>query len=101
MPSTMKLIVWNQKVLEHLIVQHEITAADIIIDNSTTSIIIDSERDLLLRSILSHMQQGCGGECFVQEDSNNTILHKFCTRFDSKTTLGGAPVRAAAAIRNV
>lgn len=85
-------IVWDAAVLESLIRQYAIQAAEL--DVHCT---VKSERDLVL-SILSFLQAGIGGERFV---ASSTILEHFAQRFETKITLGGTAVRAAIAMRKL
>jgi ADP-dependent phosphofructokinase/glucokinase len=85
-------IAWDSAVIEALIAQYGICAAEL-----TTEQAINSERDLLI-SLLSFVQAGIGGERHVAASS---IIEQFARRFDLKITLGGTSVRAAIAMRKL
>ncbi len=85
-------IVWNSKVIENLIIQHDIYA-----DELDASRAVNSERDLVI-SILSFLKSGTGGERFV---SSAAIIEHFSQNFEVKITLGGTSVRAAIAMRKL
>ncbi|RYV51517.1 ADP-dependent glucokinase/phosphofructokinase [Pengzhenrongella frigida] len=80
---------WDSSVIEGLITHYSIGASEL-----TTSIAIDSERDLVV-SLLGFMKDGVGGERFV---ASSDIVEQFASRFDKRITLGGTPVRAAMAM---
>ncbi|TDC66245.1 hypothetical protein E1258_03200 [Micromonospora sp. KC207] len=72
-------------VLEQLVVDHDIVAAEL-----TSPPVVTSERDLVV-SILGYVARGGGGEHFV---ASAPALGTFAGRFPHRTTLGGTSVRA-------
>ncbi|GAA2642335.1 ADP-dependent glucokinase/phosphofructokinase [Paractinoplanes durhamensis] len=72
-------------VLEKLIIEYGIVAAELTSPNTVTG-----ERDLLV-SILSYVARGGGGEHFV---ASAPALATFADRFPHRETLGGTSVRA-------
>lgn len=72
-------------VLEQLIAEHGIAAADL-----TAAATVTSERDLVV-SILGYVARGAGGEHFV---ASAPALSTFANRFPHRETLGGTSVRA-------
>lgn len=85
-------IVWDTRVIEALINRYTIRQEELDIDHP-----IRNERDLLI-SILSFLQQGIGGERFVDSDD---AIEDFSQRFQRQVTLGGTSVRAAIAMRKL
>lgn len=85
-------VVWSSQVLERLIVQHSIHDEELLPGKA-----VCSERDLVV-SILGFLKYGSGGECFV---ASVEILEAFARNFESRITLGGTSVRAAAAMRKL
>jgi ADP-dependent phosphofructokinase/glucokinase len=85
-------IVWDSKVIENLIIQHDIKNDDLHLNQE-----VKSERDLVM-SILGFLKSGTGGERIVSESG---ILEHFSQKFEKKITLGGTPVRAAIAMRKL
>lgn len=79
-------IVWDSTVLEQLIGDWGVRAAEI-----STDVAIETERDLL-RALLGFVRDGSGGERFV---ASTQIVMAFASRFAKAITLGGTPVRAA------
>ncbi len=85
-------IVWDSKVFEDLIIQHDIHYSELDINTA-----ISCERDLVI-SILGFLKGGSGGERFV---ASSAIIEHFSQRFKTKITLGGTSVRAAIAMRKL
>jgi ADP-dependent phosphofructokinase/glucokinase len=85
-------ILWDSRVVEDLIVRHDIHAGELNQERE-----IYSERDLVI-SILSFLHSGAGGERFV---SSSEIIEHFSQQFQKKITLGGTSVRAAVAMRTL
>jgi ADP-dependent phosphofructokinase/glucokinase len=85
-------IVWDSKVIENLIIQHDIHDDELDINK-----VVTCGRDLVI-SILSFLQSGSGGERIV---SSSEMLEHFSQQFEKKITLGGTPVRAAIAMRKL
>ncbi|ALE06909.1 hypothetical protein AL755_17985 [Arthrobacter sp. ERGS1:01] len=83
-------IVWDALVIEGLISEYRVSAAEL-----SSSIPVDSERALLL-TLLAFLRDGVGGERFV---ASSEIVEQFAARFDRSLTLGGTPVRAALAMQ--
>lgn len=83
-------IAWDSSVIEELIAAYDVRAEDL-----TTWRPVQSERDLLV-AVLAFMSDGAGGERFV---ASSELIAQFAGRFDKRITLGGTPVRAAAAMR--
>lgn len=82
-------IQWDSAVLESLVVEHGIVAAEL---GGAGPIV--TERDLVV-SILGHLRAGTGGERRV---ASSGLLETFAARFVTRTTLGGTGVRAAVAL---
>lgn len=82
-------IAWDSSVIEGLVEEYDIHASEL-----TTSIPLDSERDLVV-VLLGFLRDGVGGERFV---ASSDIVERFAARFDKRITLGGTPVRAAMAM---
>jgi hypothetical protein len=82
-------IVWDSSVIEGLVAEYDIRTSDL-----TTTIPVDSERDLVV-VLLGFVRDGVGGERFV---ASSDIVERFAARFDKRITLGGTPVRAAMAM---
>lgn len=80
---------WDSAVVEQLVREHGITAADL-----STTVAVDSERNLL-RCLLAFVRDGNGGERFVV---SNQIVEAFARRFDKTVALGGTCTRAAMAM---
>lgn len=72
-------------VLEQLVAEHGIVAAEL-----TSPAAVTSERDLVV-SILGYVARGAGGEHFV---ASTPALSAFVNRFPHRETLGGTSVRA-------
>ncbi|HTJ32056.1 MAG TPA: ADP-dependent glucokinase/phosphofructokinase [Dactylosporangium sp.] len=72
-------------VLEQLVAEHSIVAAEL-----TSPAAVTSERDLVV-SILGYVARGEGGEHFV---ASAPALSTFANRFPYRETLGGTSVRA-------
>ncbi|MET7398274.1 ADP-dependent glucokinase/phosphofructokinase [Dactylosporangium sp. NPDC005572] len=72
-------------VLEQLVAEHGIVAAEL-----TSPATVTSERDLVV-SILGYVARGGGGEHFV---ASAPALSTFANRFPHRETLGGTSVRA-------
>ncbi|MEU8609917.1 ADP-dependent glucokinase/phosphofructokinase [Actinoplanes sp. NPDC048791] len=72
-------------VLEQLVAEHGITAADL-----TPPAVVTSERDLVV-SILGYVARGGGGEHYV---ASAPALESFAARFPYRPALGGTSVRA-------
>jgi ADP-dependent phosphofructokinase/glucokinase len=72
-------------VLEQLVAEHGIVAAEL-----TSPAAVTSERDLVV-SILGYVARGAGGEHFV---ASAPALSSFANRFPHRQTLGGTSVRA-------
>jgi len=85
-------ILWDSRVVEDLIVRHNIYVAELSQHRE-----IHSERDLVI-SILSFFRAGAGGERFV---ASSSIIERFSQQFQKKITLGGTSVRAAVAMRTL
>jgi ADP-dependent phosphofructokinase/glucokinase len=83
-------VAWDSGVLEGLVVEYGIRAAEL-----TTTIAIESERDLVV-ALLGFVKDGAGGERYV---ANSQLIERFAARFDKRITLGGTCVRAALAMR--
>lgn len=83
---------WDSAVIERLIAAYEIDGAEPVPDAP-----IRDERDLV-RSLLSFLRSGTGGERYVE--SPRTITD-FADRFRYRTTLGGTAVRAAIAMHAI
>ncbi len=82
-------IVWDSSVIEGLVEHYDIHASEL-----TTTIPLDSERDLVV-VLLGFIRDGVGGERFA---ASSDIVEQFAARFDKRITLGGTPVRAAMAM---
>jgi ADP-dependent phosphofructokinase/glucokinase len=82
-------ITWSSGTIEGLAAAYEIRS-----DELSTPDVIASERDLV-RSILSFVTTGGGGEQFV---ASSEIIETIAARFDRKIALGGTCVRAALAM---
>mgnify|MGYP000850988834 FL=1 len=82
-------IAWDARVLEELVVEYGISAAELDAD-----IPVVDERSLL-RSILAFIRDGVGGERFLL---SSDIGIAFASRFSTRVSLGGTCVRAALAI---
>jgi ADP-dependent phosphofructokinase/glucokinase len=82
-------IVWSSTTLERLAATYGIRG-----DELTAPTAITSERDLV-RSILSFVMTGAGGERFV---TSSEIIETLAACFDTRITLGGTCVRAALAL---
>ena len=80
---------WSSAVLEDLADQHRIRPSEL-----TGPDVIASERDLV-RSILSFVATGTGGERFV---TDSQIIEGLAARLDTRITVGGTCVRAALAL---
>ncbi|GAB3618235.1 hypothetical protein GCM10027416_27920 [Okibacterium endophyticum] len=85
-------IAWAPAVLEKLIDEHRIDAAEL-----DTRIPVVDERSLLL-TLLAFVRDGVGGERFV---ASSDIVAAFAARFPTRVTLGGTCVRAAIAMRSM
>ena len=83
-------IVWDSRVIEHLIREYSIRASEL-----DASIPVMSERDLVV-TLLAFLEGGAGGERFV---ASSDIVETFAARFDRRITLGGTCVRAAMAMQ--
>lgn len=83
---------WDSGVLESLVSEYGITAAEL-----DPGIAVNSERELLV-SMLGFLRDGMGGEQFVADAS---ILERFAARLPCRITLGGTAVRAAIAMRKL
>ena len=82
-------IQWDTAVFEAMIQEYDIRP-----DECFRGCEIQGVRDLL-RSILGFMKEGGGGERHVADLS---AIEAFARRFDLRITMGGTPVRAAAAM---
>lgn len=82
-------IAWDSRVFEELVAAYAIRDAELNISRP-----IQDERDLVI-AVLGFMKVGAGGERFV---ATSDLLAAFAARFDMRVTLGGTPVRAAAAM---
>jgi ADP-dependent phosphofructokinase/glucokinase len=82
-------IVWDSAVIESLVVEYDVRAADL-----TTAVPADSERNLL-RSLLAFLRDGAGGEHSV---ASPELVERFAARFDKTITLGGTGVRCGLAM---
>ncbi|WP_339619734.1 ADP-dependent glucokinase/phosphofructokinase [uncultured Salinibacterium sp.] len=80
---------WDSAVLESLVAQYSVTAAEL-----DARLPITSERDLLV-ALLAFVRDGVGGERFV---ASSDIVEQFAARFSTEITLGGTCVRAAIAM---
>lgn len=80
---------WDSAVLESLVAQYSVTAAEL-----DARVPIASERDLLV-ALLAFVRDGVGGERFV---ASSDIVEQFAARFANEITLGGTCVRAAIAM---
>ena len=85
-------IVWDSRVFEQAIVEYGISDSELCAGTA-----ISSARDLVV-SILGFLKNGTGGERFV---ASPQIILDFAELFQKKITLGGAPVRAAIAMRKL
>ena len=85
-------IVWDSSVLEGLIREYDIRAAEL-----TTAVPVSTERALVV-SLLAFVRDGVGGERFV---ASSEIIERFSARFQREITLGGTCVRAAIAMRTL
>jgi ADP-dependent phosphofructokinase/glucokinase len=83
-------IVWDSGVLEGLVVEYGIRAAEL-----NRSVAIETERDLVI-SLLAFLRDGGGGERYV---ASSRLIEDFAARFEKRITLGGTCVRAALAMR--
>lgn len=82
-------VVWSPAVLERLVEEYAIRP-----DELTAPAVIAGERDLV-RSILTFVMAGAGGERFV---TDSEIIEGLAAHFDTRITLGGTCVRAALAM---
>jgi ADP-dependent phosphofructokinase/glucokinase len=82
-------IAWSSATVSHLAATYEIRP-----DELSTPEVIASERDLV-RSILSFVTTGGGGEHFV---ASSETIETLAARFDRQIALGGTCVRAALAM---
>ncbi|MGO9310072.1 MAG: ADP-dependent glucokinase/phosphofructokinase [Spirochaetia bacterium] len=85
-------IVWDSLVFEQLILENDITDAELRPDRP-----ISNTRELLI-SILGFLKSETGGERFV---SSPLIIEEFASRFQNRITIGGTSVRAAIAMRKL
>lgn len=85
-------IAWDSLIIERLIDELEIDAAEL-----DTRRPITSERDLLI-TLVAFVRDGVGGERFV---ASSDIVEAFAARFVKRITLGGTCVRAAIAMRTL
>jgi ADP-dependent phosphofructokinase/glucokinase len=85
-------ISWDSRVVERLIVDQVITAADLGTDGPISTV-----RDLVV-SILGFMARGTGGERFVQSPQ---VIEDLARMFKYRVTIGGTSVRAAIAMRKL
>jgi ADP-dependent phosphofructokinase/glucokinase len=83
------VITWDSSVLEGLVREHDLTAADL-----STSLDVDSERNLV-RVLLAFVRDGTGGERFV---ASSGIVEEFASRFEKEIALGGTCTRAGLAM---
>ncbi|WP_062135252.1 ADP-dependent glucokinase/phosphofructokinase [Demequina aestuarii] len=84
--------VWDSQVMTDLARDHRIGADDLVRGE-----MIASERDLV-RSILSFVRDGVGGERAV---SSHDVVEAVASRHERRVTLGGSSVRAALAMSAV
>jgi ADP-dependent phosphofructokinase/glucokinase len=85
-------IAWDSRLLEDLILEHGITAAELDADIPVSTI-----RDLAV-SILGFLATERGGERFVRSPE---LIEEFSGRFRTKITVGGTAIRAAIAMRRL
>ncbi|MDR0657298.1 MAG: ADP-dependent glucokinase/phosphofructokinase [Treponema sp.] len=81
---------WNSSIVEKLIRDFRIHAAELNIDNNS----IGTERELLI-NILGFLKDSIGGERFI---SNPKVIENFSGYFSKKVTVGGTSIRAAIAM---
>ena len=80
---------WDAAVLASLATDYAIAPEELVRQEP-----IRTERDLLV-SVLGYLSRSAGGERRVDEP---TVIEAFAGRFESRTSLGGTSVRAAAAM---
>ena len=85
-------IAWNSAVIEDLVELYGIR-----VDELDARIPVVDERSLVV-TLLAFLRDGVGGERFV---ASSDIVEAFASRFDTRITLGGTPVRAAIAMRSL
>jgi len=85
-------IEWDGAVLERLVDEHRVSAAELGADGPIGGI-----HDLLV-SILGFLRSGSGGERFVE---STRIVEDFAGRFRCNVTIGGTSPRAAIAMRRL
>ncbi|WP_245862488.1 ADP-dependent glucokinase/phosphofructokinase [Sanguibacter antarcticus] len=73
-------IVWDSAVLEGLVREYDIRAAEL-----STAVAVSTERDLVV-TLLAFVRDGVGGERFVV---SSEIVETFAARFTRAITLGG------------
>ena len=86
-------VVWDSSVLADLVVEHQITSADLDATGGRGFAVV-TERDLVC-SVLGFVRADTGGERFVD---SSAVLEAFAARVERRTTVGGTCVRAALAM---